>query len=321
MRMILMFRRRAMPPVLLATSALALAGCGATGGGTSDGIQVLASIYPLAYVAGEVGGDLVTVSTATPAGTDPHSIELSPRQLRDVGDADLVLYLGGFQPAMDDAVAERAPEHALDVAATADLRPLPEGAADEHADAADGPDGHAGEADAHGGLDPHFWLDPERLAAVGHAVADALAAADPANADAYAANADALAADLATLDDELGAGLATCESDVVVTSHAAFGYLADRYGLRQVSVSGIDPEGEPSPARIREVRDAIGDLGVTAVFTEPLADPAVAATLAEDLGVEVLELDPLDSHDQDAPGYREVMATNLDALRAGLGCS
>ncbi len=314
-----MFSRRALVPALLATS-LALAGCGAATGSDGEGVQVLASIYPLAYVASQVGGDLVTVSTATPAGTDPHSVELSPRQLRDVGDADLVVYLGGFQAAVDEAIAERAPEHALDVAAVADLRPLPDGAADEHEEE----DDHADEgADEHGNLDPHFWLDPERLAAVGHAVAEALTEADPANAATYEANADTLAADLDALDEELATGLATCSSDVVVTSHAAFGYLTERYGLRQVSVSGIDPEGEPSPARIREVREAIADLGVTAVFTEPLADPAVAATLAEDLGTDVLELDPLDSHDDGdgAPDYREVMTTNLDALRSGLGCA
>lgn len=310
-----MFRRRALLPALATASALALAGCGAAGsdGGDGEGLRVLASIYPLAYVAERVGGDLVDVRVATPAGTDPHAIELSPRQLRDVGAADLVLYLGGFQAAVDDAVAERAPERALDVTAPADLRPLPDGAADGHDDEADD--------DEHGGLDPHFWLDPERLAAVGHAVADALAEADPGNAATYRAHADALAADLAALDGELADGLAACESDVVVTSHAAFGYLTERYGLRQVSVSGIDPEGEPSPARIREVREAIADLGVRAVFTEPLADPAVAATLAEDLGVEVLELDPLDSHADGAADYRDVMAANLDALRAGLGCS
>ena len=311
-----MFRRRSLLPPVIAVATLTLAGCGAAGG-SGSGVQVLASIYPLAYVATQVGGDLVTVSTATPAGTDPHSIELSPRQLRDVGDADLVVYLGGFQPAMDEAVAERAPEHALDVAAAADLQPLPEGAADEHAEDQDAPEAE----DDHAGLDPHFWLDPERLAVVAGAVAEELAQVDPDNAGTYRANADALAEDLAALDSELAAGLGACGSDVVVTSHAAFGYLADRYGLRQVSVSGIDPEGEPSPARIREVREAIADLGVSAVFTEPLADPAVAATLAEDLGVEVLQLDPLDSHDDDTPGYREVMAQNLDALRTGLGCS
>ncbi|KGM17762.1 hypothetical protein N867_13745 [Actinotalea fermentans ATCC 43279 = JCM 9966 = DSM 3133] len=304
-----MFRRRAALPALLAASALTLAGCGASSAGSDDGIQVLASIYPLAYAAERVGGDLVSVSTATPAGTDPHSVELSPRQLRDVGDADLVVYLGGFQAAVDEAVSERAPDHALDVATVADLQPLPAGAADEHAD------------DEHGGLDPHFWLDTERLAAAARAIADDLARVDPDHAQTYRANAGVLADELAALDDEYAAALTTCDSDVVVTSHAAFGYLTERYGLRQVSVSGIDPEGEPSPARIRAVRETIADLGVTAVFTEPLADPAVAATLAEDLGVDVLQLDPLDSHDPDAPDYREVMATNLDALRTGLGCA
>lgn len=315
-----MFRqRRAVLPTVIAASALTLTGCGAAGGSAGDGVQVLASIYPLAYVATQVGGDLVTVSIATPAGTDPHSIELSPRQLRDVGEADLVVYLGGFQAAVDEAVAERAPEHALDVAAVADLHPLPAGAADEHGDEGDA---HVDEAEDHrGGLDPHFWLDPERLAVVAATVADSLAQVDPDHAETYRANAATLADDLTALDTELADGLGTCESDVVVTSHAAFGYLTERYGLRQVSVSGIDPEGEPSPARIREVRETIADLGVTAVFTEPLADPAVAATLAEDLGVEVLQLDPLDSHAQDAPDYREVMAANLDALRTGLGCS
>lgn len=312
-------RRRAVLPTVIAATAITLAGCGATGGSGGEGVQVLASIYPLAYVATQVGGDLVTVSIATPAGTDPHAIELSPRQLRDVGEADLVVYLGGFQAAVDEAVAERAPEHALDVATVADLQPLPEGAADEHGEEGDE---HAdGATDDHGGLDPHFWLDPERLAVVAASVADSLAQVDPDNAETYRANAAALADELTTLDEELAAGLGTCESDVVVTSHAAFGYLAERYGLRQVSVSGIDPEGEPSPARIREVRETIADLGVTAVFTEPLADPAVAATLAEDLGVDVLQLDPLDSHAEDAPDYREVMAANLDALRTGLGCS
>ena len=317
-----MFRRRAALPALLAASALTLAGCG-TSGGSEDGIQVLASIYPLAYAAERVGGDLVTVSTATPAGTDPHAVELSPRQLRDVGDADLVVYLGGFQAAVDDAVAERAPDHALDVATVVDPRPLPEGAADDHADE-ENADEHAdeeGAEDEHGRVDPHFWLDPERLATAARAIADDLAEVDPDNAQTYRANAEALSDELAALDEEYAAGLAACASDVVVTSHAAFGYLTERYDLRQVSVSGIDPEGEPSPARIREVRERIGDLGVTAVFTEPLADPAVAATLAEDLGVEVLQLDPLDSHDDDTPDYREVMASNLDALRTGLGCS
>lgn len=313
-----MFRRRAVLPVLVATLAAGLAGCGG-GAQADDGrLHVLASIEPLRYAVEAVGGEHVAVTTLTPAGTDPHSVELSPRQLRDVGTADLVVHLGGFQPAVDDAVAERAQDHALDVAEAADLRPLPEGAADDHADDDHADDDHADD-DGHGGLDPHFWLDPTRMAAVGAAIADALAAADPRNADAYAAGAEALAADMAALDEEFATGLADCESDVVVTSHAAFGYLTERYGLRQVSVSGIDPEGEPSPARIREVREVVADLGVRAVFTEPLANPAVAETVAADLGVDVHELDPLDAGTEGGD-YRRAMDANLEALRAGLGC-
>ena len=124
-----------------------------------------------------------------------------------------------------------------------------------------------------------------------------------------------------SLDTEFASGLADCTGDTVVTSHASLGYLTQRYGLRQVAVSGLNPEGEPSPARMREVRAEIERYGVSTVFTEPLADPAVAATLSADLGVEVGQLDPLDSHADTAADYRDVMHANLDALRAGLGCS
>jgi zinc transport system substrate-binding protein len=306
--MILMFNPRvaaALPVVLLA----GLASC--TAGETDDDrLDVVVSIYPLQYAVEQIGGDVVDITTVTPAGTDPHSVELSPRQLRSFSEADVVVYLSGFQAAVDDAVAQRDPAVLLDVATAADLRPLPQGAADEA----------AGEQDEGDALDPHFWLDPTRLAAVGHEIARVLGEADPDNADAYAERADAFEADLTALDTELSEGLADCGSDILVTSHAAFGYLTDRYGLQQLTVSGIDPEGEPSPARIREVRDQVADLGVTGVFTEPLADPAVAAALADDLDVEVGELDPLDSH-TDGPDYREIMESNLAALRSGLGCA
>jgi len=310
-------RRLAASVTSAALLALGLAACGTAA--EDDGrLDVVVSIYPLQYAVEQIGGDAVDITTVTPAGADPHSVELSPRQLRSFSDADAVIYLSGFQPAVDDAVAQREPSAVLDVAPAAQLQPLPPGAADEHADeetGAEEEDHAAGEA-----LDPHFWLDPTRLAAVGTEIARTLGEADPQNAAAYADAAEAFAADLTALDAELADGLTGCASDVVVTSHAAFGYLTERYGLRQMSVSGIDPEGEPSPARLREVRESIADLGVSGVFTEPLADPAVADTLAADLGVEVGALDPLDSHAGDAD-YREVMAANLAALRSGLGCA
>jgi zinc transport system substrate-binding protein len=311
--MILMFNRRV--ALLLPLAVLGLAGC-TTAAEADTRLDVVVSIYPLQYLVEQVGADLVDITTVTPAGSDPHSVELSPRQLRVFGEADAVVYLSGFQHPVDDAVTQREPRHVLDVAQVVDLRPLPPGAADEH-EGEEGTDEeeHDGEA-----VDPHFWLDPTLLASAALPVATMLGEVDPANAETYLANAARFSTDLTGLDEEFAAGLSDCRSDTVVSSHAAFGYLTERYGLRQVSVSGIDPEGEPSPARIRDVRATIADLGVTAIFTEPLADPAVADTLAEDLGVDVGQLDPLDSH-TDGPDYREVMHSNLSALRTGLVCT
>jgi zinc transport system substrate-binding protein len=327
--MILMLPRLLRAPLLVGTAALALAIAGCTAEAPEpevaddavtvpeeSRITVLTAVYPLQYVVEQVGGDLVEITPVAPSG-DPHTVELSPRQLRDFSDADVVVYLSGFQPAVDDALAERSPAHVVDAAEVARLVPF----VDDHGDECDA---HADdEADKHedGELDPHFWLDPNRLAAVGHQVAEALAAADPARADEFAAGALALEADLLALTEEFLTGLTGCERDTIVTSHAAYGYLTELTGLKQLGVAGVDPEGEPSPARLREVRDLMTELGVTTFFTEPLADPGVADSLSADLGVDVAVLDPVETLVDSATDYRSVMESNLAALRAGLGCS
>jgi zinc transport system substrate-binding protein len=321
--MMLMFdrvlaRRRA---ALAATTLLlgsALAGCGSTES-DDDRVQVLASFYPLQYVAEQIGGDLVNVTSLTPAGAEPHDLELSPAHARSVGEADLVVYLSDFQPAVDDAIAAREPEHVVDAAAAADLESHGD---DEHAE-----DEHAGETEEehaehdHGALDPHFWLDPTRLAAVAADVEAQLAAVDPENADTYAERADELVASLADLDTRLTDGLTQCTDRVVVTSHEAFGYLADTYGFELVGIAGIDPDTEPSPARLREVSDVIEENGVSTIYLESLVSSKVTDTLAADLGVETAVLDPLEGLTDPETDYRSVMLTNLEVLRAGQGCA
>ncbi|NTW39672.1 MAG: zinc ABC transporter substrate-binding protein [Cellulomonadaceae bacterium] len=280
------------------TVAVALSGCSAPEADPGT-VTVMASFYPLAYVVEQVGGDLVDVASLTPPGAEPHDVELSPRQVRDLGDADLAVYLAGFQPSVDEAVASRAPSIVVDAAASPDVAT----ALSQHED------------------DPHFWLDPTLLAAVGHDVAAALAEADPDNADTYTAGAAALDDTLLGLDADLTAGLTGCERDVIVTAHAAFGYLAARYGFEQVGVSGLDPESEPSPARLREIRDVVTEHGVTTIFTEALVSPDVAETLAGDLGVTTAVLDPIESQVDPGTDYRGAMEQNLVALRAAMGCS
>lgn len=297
----------------VAASALALTGCSAQDAeADDDALVVLASFYPLAYLAGEVGGALVQVGSLTPPGAEPHDVELSPRQVREVGEADVVVVLSGFQPAVDEAVEARRPAHLVDAAATP--------AVAEHL--AEGEEGTDEDDDGHGheGGDPHFWLDPTLMAAVAQDVARALAEVDPDRAEDFQARATALAAQLTELDARFADGLADCDRRVIVTAHTAFGFLAERYDLEQVGVSGLDPEAEPSPARIREIREVAAEHEVTTVFTEELVNPRVAETLAADLGIATDVLDPVESQVDDATDYRGAMEQNLVALRAALGC-
>ena len=325
--------------VALATT-LTLAACGSggtSGGGGSGGdaagdtVQVLASFYPLQFVAERVGGDRVEVSNLTPPAAEPHDLELSPAQARTVGTADLVVYQSGFQAAVDEAVEGRQPAHVVDASEAAGLEEHPgesgtgasttgtEDAHDDHADDGDADDGH--DHSSHGGLDPHFWLDPTRLVPVAEQVAAELTAIDPDGADEYAANLAELTADLTALDTEYSEGLASCASPYLVTSHEAFGYLAERYGLEQIGITGIDPEAEPSPARLREVADVIRDHGITTIFFETLTSPKVTQTLAQDVGVQAAVLDPLEGLSDTGSDYLDVMRNNLEALRTGLTCA
>lgn len=315
-----MFRsRRAL--ALLAVPALLAAGCssaGGQGGADEDGVQVLASFYPLQFVAEQVGGERVQVSSMTPPSAEPHDLELSPAQVAEVSAADVVVYQSGFQAAVDEAVEQSQPAHVVDATAAAGLDGARAGETD---DAHEGEEHTEDDGHAHDGLDPHFWLDPTLVPAVADAVADALAEVDPDGADTYRANAAALDERFAALDEAYATGLASCERDVVVTSHEAFGYLAQRYGLQQVGISGIDPEAEPSPARLREVGEVVRANGVTTIFFETLVSPKVAQTLADDLGIGTAVLDPLEGQADPDQDYLDVAERNLEALRVALSCA
>jgi zinc transport system substrate-binding protein len=283
-------------------------GGGGAGGGEDGALQVVASFYPLAEAAEKVGGDRVEVTNLTPAGVEPHDLEIDPDQVDRILDADVVLYLGeDFQPAVADIAGDV--DGALDLLSTLDL---------DEASADDG-DGHD-----EGAVDPHFWLDPTLMASAVGEIEAALADASPDDADTFAANASAYADELAALDDEMSAALADCESDQIVTSHAAFHYLAERYGLTQVAVSGLSPEAEPDPDRLGELADLIDDEGITTVFYETLVAPDVAETLAREADVDTAVLNPLEglSDDEVEAGddYQSVMRANLDALTTALRC-
>jgi zinc transport system substrate-binding protein len=267
--------------IVLIIAVLALAS-GCSGGGS--GADVVAGFYPLAWAAQQVGGPGLRVHDLTPTGAEPHDLEPTARDVQRIRDAKLVLYVGGFQPALEHALEGR-----------------------------DGPslDVRAGVP----GDDPHVWLDPVRFAAIVRAIGRELGRAQ---------RADALAERLRAVDREYRAGLAVCRRREIVTSHAAFGQLAARYGLRQVSLAGLSPEAEPTPRALEHLVDTVRSTGATTVFTEPLVSPRIAETVAREAGARTAVLDPVEgltaAQQRRGDDYFSIMRRNLAALRQALGC-
>jgi len=289
-------------------AVLAVAACGAGSAPAGGRLEVSAAFYPLQYAVEQVGGDHVTVVGLTKPGAEPHDLELTPRQVADLTRSTLIVYEKGFQPAVDDAVATVGGSRGFDVSPAADLTLAP-------------PTGEAGATAL--SVDPHFWLDPVRYAHVVTAIGDELAAKDPAHAAAYTANATAFVARLTTLDAAFRTGLAHCADTDIVTGHAAFGYLAQRYGLTQVSVSGISPDVEPTASQMSDIVSLVRSHKVTTVYAETLVSPALVETIARETGASVKVLDPIEGITDSSAGtdYLEVMRSNLATLEAGQRCA
>ncbi|MGX6608260.1 metal ABC transporter substrate-binding protein [Micromonosporaceae bacterium Da 78-11] len=295
------------------------AGCGgrAAAGGFTDGrLNVVTAFYPLDFLSKRIGGDLVTVTDLTKPGAEPHDVELNPRQVGRIVDAGLAVYLRGFQPAVDDAIDQEAKGRAFDASSVVTLLPLADGTEGEHAE----PPG-AEHAETSDGMDPHVWLDPVRFATIADRLGERLGRADPAHAADYTARAAAVHAELDALDAEFAARLTTCARRELVTSHSAFNYLATRYGLTQIGISGISPEAEPSPQRLGRVAAEARATGTTTIFFETLVSPKVAETIAREVGARTAVLDPLEGLTETGADYFSVMRGNLAALTTALGCT
>ena len=270
-----------MRPLVIVVLSVALAGC--AGSDSTSEQTVVAAFYPLAWAAERIVGRGTEVVNLTPAGAEPHDIELTPRDAEAIRESDLVVFVsGGFQPAVEDAVEEREGP-SVDVL-----------------------DGHP---------DPHVWLDPPAFAAAVERLAGSLGAGRAAWK---------LALELRRLDAEYRSGLADCDRRTIVTTHAAFGRLARRYGLTDLSLAGRAPEAEPTPRELEDLVEKVRSAGATTIFAEPLVSNEVAETVAREAGVEVATLDPIEGLSEArleaGEDYVSVMRSNLAALRKALRC-
>jgi zinc transport system substrate-binding protein len=273
--------------LILTTTAVFVAACGS--GGTSGRESVVASFYPLAFAAEQIGDGRVDVRNLTPPGAEPHDLEVSPKDVAAIHDADLVLLLGhGFQPQLEDAAGSGA-----NVIRVLDTRGL----------------------GIHANGDPHVWLDPLRYARIVTRIGRALG---------NARRASAFAARLRSLDAQYRDGLANCERHDIVTSHEAFAYLAERYGLHQIAITGLSPEAEPQPGDLARVISLAREREVTTVYFETLVSPRIAETVARETGAQTAVLDPIEGLTKDeishGENYFTRMRANLRALQVGLGC-
>ncbi|WP_433529460.1 metal ABC transporter substrate-binding protein [Micromonospora sp. CA-263727] len=323
---------RTTPRALAATTAalLALAGVtacstdGGPAGADPDRVDVVAGFYPLQFLAERIGGDAVAVTNLARPGAEPHDLELNPRQVGQISEAKLVVFLHGFQPAVDEAVEQNAGDRAFDVAT---VQPLLDATAGGHDHDHDGEEEHADEPEhaeetSGDAKDPHVWLDPTRLATIGDQLAERLGGIDPDRAGEYTQRAAALRTELAQLDTEFTEGLKTCQRREIVVSHTAFGYLAQKYQLEQIGITGLSPENEPSPQRLAEVTEEAREHGATTIFFETLVSPKVAETIAREVGAQTAVLDPIEGLSaENGADYLSVMRTNLQTLRTALSCS
>lgn len=266
---------------------------------------VVAAFYPLQFVAERVVGPHAQVVNLTAPGVEPHDLELTVRQVATVSGAAVGIYEKGLQPSVDEAMRNDAPRHELEVTAVVHLHaPAP---AESRAS----------------GVDPHFWQDPSALAKVATAFTKVVSRAEPAYAADFGRNNLILQGELMALDRAYRTGLAHCRTRDLVVTHDAFEYLSRRYRLQVHSIAGLTPDAEPSPRHLAKLADLIRHDRITTVFTERLASPQLARTLARDLGIRTAVLDPLEGLTSTDPTatYLTLMRANLDAIRRANSCS
>lgn len=327
--MILIKRTAVLATVALASIGMTACSPGSTN--TDEGkIAVTTGFYPLTFATEQIGGNHVAVTSLTKPGAEPHHVELTPKQVTGLAKADVVIFSKGMQGAVDAAASKAKPTAVLDVSKYAKLNlkstdtvRLQPGEANHAAEEHD----HDHEAEEHdhdhGVYDPHFWLDPQRYKAVAKAIYEKLVKKDEKHASDYRKNYEKFAKELDAIDTEYREGLKNCKTDTIVTSHAAFAYMAKSYGFKQVGISGISHDVEPTPQRMANITKFVKEKGITTIFNETLVSPKAGEAIAKITGAKVQVLDPIGGINKHSAGknYFEIMRSNLKSLESGLNCS
>lgn len=269
-------------------------------------LKVVASFYPEYFLASKIGGDKAEVINITPADAEPHDYEPTPQDIAAIEGSHILVLNGGVEAWGESVQKNLDPKKTLVVTV------------------GEGLETQKVIEDGESIIDPHIWQSPVLVKQMIDRIEQGYAKVDPAHADYYATNAKALKSQLDQLDSEFKTGLATCAKKDIITSHAAFGYLATTYGLNQVSIAGLSPDAEPSPKQLADITDFAKKNNVKYIFFESLVSPKLSETIAKEVGAQTMVLDPIEglSAEDLASGkdYLTVMRTNLANLRIALEC-
>jgi zinc transport system substrate-binding protein len=262
-------------------------------------VQVVTSFYPLYFFASAIGGDFAQVTNITPAGSEPHDYEPNPQNIMQITNSRLLILNGGGLETWGGKVTQIVnPAHTLVVVVGEDI---------------------LGQSI----VDPHIWLAPRLAKIIVEKIKEGYVNADPTNANYYEANAAAVSLKLSDLDSTYQKGLAKCTNRSIVTSHAAFGYLAAAYNLRQIPIAGLSPDSEPSPRQLGDIVQLAKENNVKYIFFENLASSKLSETIAREVGVKTLVLNPLEgltpSEISQGRDYFTEMKSNLTNLETACG--
>jgi zinc transport system substrate-binding protein len=309
-------------------------------------ITVYTSIYPLYDFAVKIAGDRAEVVNLVPPGAKPHDFEPTPRDLIGLSEANVFIYNGsGFETWIED-VLEAIDTSKMIVVNTSEKVDLltreqtgdvheEHGKEEGHGEEVHHEEDHHDEAGDHaekhehehghgeGIYDPHIWLDPVRAKDIAAAIKEALIQADHAGKETYASNFNKVAADLDALHAEYEQVVQNAQRKEIIVSHAAYGYLADRYGIEQIAISGLTPSDEPTQKELQEIIAFAKEHNVKYILFETLVSSKVAEMVKQQIGAESLVLNPLEglTEEEMAQGkdYFSVMRDNLQSLKKALG--
>jgi zinc transport system substrate-binding protein len=274
---------------------------------SSGKLQVSTSFYPLYFMSSEIGGNKADVANITPSGGEPHDYEPTAQDIAQIENSKLLVLNGGGLEAWGASIQKNIdPQKTLVVTAGEGLttQKVTEDGVDM--------------------IDPHVWLSPPLAEKMVDKIALGFAQADPANASYYQANAMALKVKLADLDTAYKTGLASCAQKNIITSHAAFGYIATTYGLHQVPIAGLSPDAEPSPKQLADIAQFAKSNTVKYIFFESLVSPKLSETIANEVGAKTMVLNPIEgltpAEISAGKTYLTEMRNNLTNLETVLEC-